>query len=105
MKIIIAWMTTAPGKREEFLTTVQPWLIGTRQEAGCAFLELTPSRDNVDVSVLTEAFQDEASHEAHSKLPHQIWMQEQIARYVVHGRFEIFYADRHNSHTMGKPAE
>ena len=93
MKYILGWMTIAPGQRARFLSEAEDFIAKTRAEAGCAFFELNPSREDPDLAILMEGFADAAAHDLHSKTDHQEWMRGHMKRYMRHGRFEVVYSD------------
>ncbi len=88
MEHVIGWITTRPGRRNEFLARAEPFLAASRAEPGVLFFELLESRDQPDVAIVVEGYASAETHAAHVETPHfaQFWTVFQ--ELVVHGRFE-----------------
>jgi quinol monooxygenase YgiN len=67
--IVVKW-TIRPERSGEFLTLVEPFTKGTRNEPGNIFFEWSKSVDNPHQFVLVEAFQDGEAGAAHVNSAH-----------------------------------
>ena len=47
MKYVIGWLRLQPGKRDEFLTLMRPFIEKTCQEDGVDFFECHPSSTRI----------------------------------------------------------
>lgn len=70
MVIVVARVTTAPGKRDEFVAAAQDCIRATRQEEGCISYELLAMTDHPDKLMYFERWVDKAALKRHMQTPH-----------------------------------
>lgn len=86
-KIIVGWLTCKPGKRDELMSFVLPYISKCLEEKGCEFFEMNPSVQDPDTITLAECFADRKAHEIHlqSDTFQAFW--KELAVHCVEGRF------------------
>jgi quinol monooxygenase YgiN len=70
MIIVSAKITTAPGKRANFIKEAQPCIAATRREDGCLLYELYASTDHPDKLMYFERWESRAALDKHMTMPH-----------------------------------
>jgi quinol monooxygenase YgiN len=69
------WLHCRPGKRDEFLTLMEPLVAVRRQEAGCRIFQYYRSDRSADRIIMLETFDSAEAHEFHRRTPHMFEMQ------------------------------
>ena len=87
-KYIVGWLTCRPGRRDELVELLGPYVAACRQEEGCRFFEMTPSIHDPDMVVLVECFESREAHAAHLERPvfRDFWAR--LPEFCLEGRFE-----------------
>lgn len=93
MKYTIGWLRLKPGKREEFMVRVRPFVALSRTEAGVLEFEVTQSDIDPDVTVWVECYESEDAHTRHRDTPDHQALLADIAKLAVGGRFEHIYPE------------
>jgi len=91
---VIAWLTVAPGTRDEFLKVASPCAAAFRQAEGCLFFGANPSTDDPDGVTFTECFSSAEAHSAHNGAPRVQAFWKELERFGRHLRFETIFAGR-----------
>lgn len=100
MKYVIGWLRMKPGRREDLLMRIRPFVEQSRKEAGVHFFEVNPSDSDADVVVFSECYEDEDVHRRHLSTPEHDALLEDIAKIGIGGRFEHIYAERSTVHEL-----
>ncbi len=90
-KFIIGWLTCRPGKRDELVALLGPYVAACRAEEGCLFFEMNPSIDAPDSVTLAECFASREVHEAHlgTETFKAFW--DRLHDLCIEGRFENIF--------------
>jgi len=70
MIIVVATITSKPGKRNEIISKSQKVISKTRMESGCISYELMASTEDENVLVMVERWENMESLQAHMQTPH-----------------------------------
>lgn len=100
MKYVIGWLRTKPGKREDLLVRIRPFVAQSQAEEGVNFFEVNPSDSDPDVVVFSECYDSEEVHQRHLGTAEHDALLADIARIGIGGRFEHIYADRRAVHDL-----
>lgn len=90
-KFIIGWLKCRPGKRDELVALLGPYVAACRAEEGCLFFDMNPSVTEPDVVVVSECFASRAAHQAHVEQEtfRRFW--NQLYELCLEGRFENIF--------------
>lgn len=90
-KFIIGWLTCRPGRRDELVDLIGPYVTACLAEPGCLFFEMNPSIQDPDVVTLAECFASREAHETHlgTETFQAFW--ERLGELCTGGRFENIY--------------
>ena len=93
-KFIIGWLRCRPGKRDELVGLLGPYVAACRAEDGCLFFEMNPSIHDPDVVTLAECFATAEAHDVHCQQQtfRRFW--DRLHDLCLDGRFENIFADR-----------
>jgi quinol monooxygenase YgiN len=70
MKLIVGFLTTKPGRRDDFLAAASDHLEKSRRDPDCLYIEIVPMPDHPDRVLLAEAFTSEEAHRQHEDTDH-----------------------------------
>jgi quinol monooxygenase YgiN len=93
-KFIIGWLTCKPGRRDEVMALVVPYVSKCLMEEGCEFFEMNPSVQNPDVITLAECFASSEAHALHLQTVAFQAFWKGLQSRCVEGRFLNIFADR-----------
>jgi quinol monooxygenase YgiN len=88
MDYVMGWITTKPGRRDEFMRRAAPFVTGTRAERGVVFFELIPDPASADIVIAIEGYVSGDAHAAHLATPHFAEFWAVFEECVIEGRFE-----------------
>ena len=86
-KYIIGWLTCRPGKRDELIPLIRPYVAACLSEEGCVFFEMNPSIHDPDVVTVAECYASREAHEAHLKRETFLRLWGRLHDLCLEGRF------------------
>jgi quinol monooxygenase YgiN len=88
MDYVIGWITTKPGRRDEYMARAAPFVAATQAERGVVFFHLIPDPASADRVIAVECYESAVAHADHLTTPHFAEFWPIFEEYVIEGRFE-----------------
>ncbi len=92
-KFIIGWVTCRPGRRDDLVALLGPYVAACRAEDGCLFFDINPSIHDPDVVTVAECFASREAHDAHLGREPFLSFWDRLPEFCLSGRFENIFAE------------
>ena len=100
MKYVIGWLRVKPGKRDQLLVRIRPFVAQSQAKSGIKIFEVNPSDSDPDVVVFSEGYDSDEVHQRHLATPEHVALLADIALIGIGGRFEHIYSERSSVHEV-----